>query len=60
MGLYASVSLPWVQVALYKIADPLLAIVDANVSAIVAHNILDNGYVACMRLIIYQAEASVD
>jgi hypothetical protein len=60
MGLYASVSLSWVQGALYKIADPLLAIVDANVSAIVAHNILDNGYVACMRLIIYQAEASVD
>ncbi|MGF6099730.1 hypothetical protein [Enterobacter sp. A4] len=46
MGLYASVSLYWVQGALYEIADPLLAIVDANLSAIVTHNILDNGYVA--------------
>jgi hypothetical protein len=45
---------------LYKIADPLLAIVYANVPAIVTRNILDNGYVTGMRLIVYQAESSVD
>ena len=60
MGLYVSVSLSWVHGALYKIADPLLTIVDAHVSAIVTHNVLDNGYITSMRLIIYQAEASVD
>jgi hypothetical protein len=60
MRLYVSVSLSWIQRALYKIADPLLTIVYANVAAIVAHNILDNGYVTGMRLIVYQAESSVD
>ena len=60
MRLYVSVSLSWIQRALYKIADPLLTIVYANVAAIVAHNILDNGYVTGMRLIVYQAESSID
>jgi hypothetical protein len=45
---------------LYKIANPLLTIVYANVPAIVARNILDNGYVTGMRLIVYQAESSID
>jgi hypothetical protein len=39
MRLYVSVSLSWIKRALYKIADPLLTIVYANVAAIVAHNI---------------------
>jgi hypothetical protein len=60
MRLYVSVSLSWIQRALYKIADPLLTIVYANVAAIVAHNILDNGYVTSMRVIVYQAESSID
>ncbi|MEZ0531747.1 hypothetical protein [Enterobacter sp. KB-221C9] len=38
MGLYISVSLSGIQSALYKIAYPLLTIVDANVAAIVTHN----------------------
>ncbi|WP_324292037.1 hypothetical protein [Enterobacter mori] len=60
MRLYVAVSLSWIQGALYKIADPLLTIVYANVPAIVTHYILDNGYVTGMRLIVYQAESSVD
>ncbi|NIH90135.1 hypothetical protein FHW31_001500 [Enterobacter asburiae] len=60
VGLYVSVSLSGIQSALYKIAYPLLTIVDANVPAIVTHNILDNGYVTGMRMIVYQAESSID
>jgi len=60
MWLYVAVCLTWVHGALYKIANPLLPIVYTNVATIVTHNILNNGYVTCMRLIIYQAEASVD
>jgi hypothetical protein len=58
--MYVSVGLPWIQGALYKIADPLLTVVDANVPAIVTHNILYNGNVTGMGLIIYQAETSVN
>ena len=60
MRLYVSVSLSRIQGALYKIAYPLLTIINANVPAIVTHYILDNGYVSGMRLIVYQAESSVD
>ncbi|CAM8288352.1 hypothetical protein ENASMM123B_04790 [Enterobacter asburiae] len=60
MRLYVSVGRSWIQRALYKIANPLLTIVYANVPAIVARNILDNGYVTGMRLIVYQAESSID
>lgn len=60
MWLYVAVSLPWVHGALNKIAVPLLTIVYANVPAIVTHNILDNGYVTSMRLIVYKAESSIN
>ena len=60
MWLYVVVSLPWVHGALNKIADPLLTIVYANVPAIMTNNILNNCDVACMGLIVYKAESSVN
>ncbi|ELE9690018.1 MULTISPECIES: hypothetical protein [Enterobacter] len=45
--------MPWIQGALYEIANPLLTIVYANVPAIVTNNILNNGYVSGVGLIIH-------
>ncbi|OAT36370.1 hypothetical protein M987_03409 [Enterobacter soli ATCC BAA-2102] len=45
---------------MYKITDPMLTIIYANVPAIVTRNILDNRNITRMRLIVDQAEACVN
>ncbi|EFC56748.1 hypothetical protein ENTCAN_06193 [Enterobacter cancerogenus ATCC 35316] len=60
MGLDGSVTLSRIHCSLYKIANPLLAVVYANMATIVTSNILYNCHISCMRLIIYQAETRID
>ncbi|MGG1928833.1 hypothetical protein [Enterobacter soli] len=57
---YIAVSLARIHCALYKITDPMLTIIYANVPAIVTRNILDNRNITRMRLIVDQAEACVN
>lgn len=60
MWLYVPISLPRIHCALHEITDPPLAIVYADMTAIMSNNILYNRYITDVGLVIYEAKSSID